>query len=383
MNEINYNIDLFALFIFLGIGQGLYIFIILIFKNKNRTCANVFLSFFLLAISLILIDLFLCYTRLILNTIFLFAFSDSLIFIIGPLLYLYFKYLLNKSKAHIFPHFIPFILYFLYSFFYFIQSNEIKYNIYVYWYNLNLPIIETSSNISDDPLHIKRYYVLAAVTHLVFYFTWALGALIKFLRSNKQILISKNHQLRWIRDFLIVFFIGILVTAILKFTVIVCTVNYLIAIFLTIMIYFISFRFAFRPDIIIDNIKKNISPDKKYNKSSLSDEMKQVILIRIKKAMEEEKLYRDSLISLSKLSTKISASSNHISQVINECMNQNFYEMLASYRIKDAEELMKKFTNYTIDEISIMVGYNSRTAFNNAFKKKTGKTPSEYLIDLK
>jgi YesN/AraC family two-component response regulator len=185
------------------------------------------------------------------------------------------------------------------------------------------------------------------------------------------------------RDFLIVFFIGIMVTAILKFTVVLSTVNYLIATYLTIMIYFISFRFAFRPGIIIGDIKKNISSDKKYNKSSLSDEMKQDILIRIEKVMEEEKLYRDSLISLSKLSARISASSNHISQVINECMNQNFYEMLASYRIKDAEELMKKFTNYTIDEISIMVGYNSRTAFNNAFKKKLGKTPSEYLTDLK
>ena len=25
-----------------------------------------------------------------------------------------------------------------------------------------------------------------------------------------------------------------------------------------------------------------------------------------------------------------------------------------------------------------MVGYNSKTAFNNAFKKLTGKTPSEF-----
>jgi AraC-like DNA-binding protein len=32
----------------------------------------------------------------------------------------------------------------------------------------------------------------------------------------------------------------------------------------------------------------------------------------------------------------------------------------------------------TIEEISELVGYNSKTAFNNAFRKLTGKTPSEF-----
>jgi len=32
----------------------------------------------------------------------------------------------------------------------------------------------------------------------------------------------------------------------------------------------------------------------------------------------------------------------------------------------------------TIEEISEMVGYNSKTAINNAFKRLTGKTPSEF-----
>ena len=54
--------------------------------------------------------------------------------------------------------------------------------------------------------------------------------------------------------------------------------------------------------------------------------------------------------------------------------------MLASYRIDEAKRILSgdKKDKITIEEISEMVGYNSKTAFNNAFKKLSGKTPSEF-----
>jgi len=69
-----------------------------------------------------------------------------------------------------------------------------------------------------------------------------------------------------------------------------------------------------------------------------------------------------------------------VSQVINEKLGKSFFELLASYRIEEAKTILSdaKKNNLTIEEISEMVGYNSKTAFNNAFKKLTGKTPSEF-----
>jgi AraC-like DNA-binding protein len=54
--------------------------------------------------------------------------------------------------------------------------------------------------------------------------------------------------------------------------------------------------------------------------------------------------------------------------------------LLASYRVEEAKRIMSgdKRNKITVEEISEMVGYNSKTAFNNAFKKLTGKTPSEF-----
>lgn len=39
--------------------------------------------------------------------------------------------------------------------------------------------------------------------------------------------------------------------------------------------------------------------------------------------------------------------------------------------------------NSNIDEISFVVGFNSHSYFTSSFKKQFGKTPSEYLNDMR
>ena len=69
-----------------------------------------------------------------------------------------------------------------------------------------------------------------------------------------------------------------------------------------------------------------------------------------------------------------------LSQVINKGFNQNFFEFINSYRIKEAKELIAKshISNETILEILYKVGYNNKSVFNAIFKKHTGKTPKEF-----
>lgn len=118
----------------------------------------------------------------------------------------------------------------------------------------------------------------------------------------------------------------------------------------------------------------------KYLKSSLSDAGKQKILDNLILELETRHYFLDNLASLSELARKIGESPHHVSQVINEKLNKSFFELLASYRIEEAKRILSgdKKNKITVEEISEMVGYNSKTAFNNAFKKLTGKTPSEF-----
>jgi AraC-like DNA-binding protein len=52
--------------------------------------------------------------------------------------------------------------------------------------------------------------------------------------------------------------------------------------------------------------------------------------------------------------------------------------MVAVYRVEEAKRLLKEQPHVKVEEIAEQVGYNSKSSFNTAFKKISGKTPSEY-----
>ena len=96
--------------------------------------------------------------------------------------------------------------------------------------------------------------------------------------------------------------------------------------------------------------------------------------------MQYKKYFLSSTASLSGLSKEIKESSHHVSQVINEKLNQSFFEMLAAYRVEEAKAILKTELGkkLTIEEVAERVGYNSKSAFNTAFKKFTSQTPSAF-----
>jgi AraC-like DNA-binding protein len=69
----------------------------------------------------------------------------------------------------------------------------------------------------------------------------------------------------------------------------------------------------------------------------------------------------------------------YVSQIINESFRQNFREYVNRYRIEESKRLLvqpRQILNIT--GIAYDSGFNSKSAFNRAFKKQTGMTPREY-----
>lgn len=101
------------------------------------------------------------------------------------------------------------------------------------------------------------------------------------------------------------------------------------------------------------------------------------IALKLKKAMEEDKLQLNPSLTLRKLSDMTGIAENNISQVLNMKIGMGYYDFINYWRIQSACEKLKQSNNSLLD-ITYAVGFNSRSTFNLAFKKHTGKTPSEY-----
>ena len=96
--------------------------------------------------------------------------------------------------------------------------------------------------------------------------------------------------------------------------------------------------------------------------------------------MQNEKLYRETELTIQNLADRIEFPSYRVSQAINEGIKKNFYDLVNSYRVEEAKRLLldSKNKNYTILSIGFEAGFNSKTTFNTVFKKFTGLTPTDF-----
>lgn len=118
---------------------------------------------------------------------------------------------------------------------------------------------------------------------------------------------------------------------------------------------------------------------KKYAKVRLPSEYAEKYLKKLLHFMETEKPYLDPDICLHRLSERLMIPNHYLSQVINGRLNRNFYDFINQYRIEEAKRILTDSKNHlTIIEVAFRVGFNSKSAFNRAFKKNINMTPSDF-----
>ncbi|MCX2679279.1 tetratricopeptide repeat protein [Galbibacter sp. EGI 63066] len=118
----------------------------------------------------------------------------------------------------------------------------------------------------------------------------------------------------------------------------------------------------------------------RYKNSSLTQEDREKLMNAVLDYMEKEKPYLDFDINQSDLASNLDMSSHHLSEVLNFCFEQNFYNFINIYRVNEARKIMKDpaYIDYKILAIGYEAGFKSKTSFNRVFKNHTGLTPSEY-----
>jgi AraC-like DNA-binding protein len=90
--------------------------------------------------------------------------------------------------------------------------------------------------------------------------------------------------------------------------------------------------------------------------------------------------FKDHNITLGKFSKNLSLTPHVVSQVINEQLSCNFNDFINSYRVDEAKKMLRDagMKNITVASIAYDCGFNTLSAFNTAFKKFTGLTPSQF-----
>lgn len=281
--------------------------------------------------------------------------------LIGPLIFLYINSRLDSKFDFTRKDLIHFAPYVLVSFYFIVRF-------YIYDQSITW---ESPARVTNNIIILTQNF---AYIILVFYNLKSHRIPIKSIMISSQ-----NPRLSWLRIILLgyiaVWSINIQIFVVLD----VCnrygwcpyifSLYFLILFLLLNTIVFITLK---KPSIVMKS--------KKYETSSLHGPHKKRMQDKLLEHMRIHKPYLDSSCSLSRLSKELSVSSNHLSQLINETYNQNFYDFINEYRIEESKKLLENngFRKKTILEIAYEVGFNSKTTFNNAFRKYTGVTPREY-----
>jgi AraC-like DNA-binding protein len=372
------KIDFFACVMFLGIIQALFLAYFFIFGKKGNRQANLFFGLILIGFVLSMTEILLCYTNYMFKMVWLIDFAEPTNYAFAPLLYLYIRSILNKPFRKIdCLHFVPFVLYLIYSCvtFYPLGYN-VKYNAYISSYYPNLPHLDDSEVFWNSSVYVIRSYTNEIFFgSMIVYSLASVWLLVKsFKQENTTFFSKQNASLNWARKTVFWFISIVIVFFIFKKTFPRDLGDHLIAAHLTLIIYLISIN-VMRNSSFFNN---DFKPSKKYEKSSLTSEIQENTLSKLQNLMEIEKPFLDDSFSMPLLAKQLAVSPHHLSQILNESLGQSFFDFMAQYRVQEAQKLLLEKNHLKIEEIAEMVGYNSKSAFNTAFKKNTGLSPSEF-----
>ncbi len=124
---------------------------------------------------------------------------------------------------------------------------------------------------------------------------------------------------------------------------------------------------------------------KKKNKNETDCDKLDLLYGNLIKWLEEDKRFTQSDISLDVASKELNTNRDYLSKAINERFGR-FTDLVNKYRIEEAISLLsdsqKKTSQYKLSIIAAQVGFNSSSAFIEAFKKQTHLTPVQFRKSL-
>ncbi len=357
--------------LYVGISQSFFAGL-LISTKKPITTANRLMAAWLF---LICIELIFALVKRTVIEMYSFPFVA---FTYGPLLFLYVRFMTDPKRKFnwlALLHFIPFLVF------------------------LTVSVIFREQPLLQD---LKKFFVpdrfilLRIVYSTCFFLSVTIYSILAFIdisrhQKNLRNIISFTSRvitLNWLKIVSISFYAAYFVLFILGGLNIIG--NYIpfdpyfvLFGFIALFSFVYSFYGIKQPVIFGDDLKQD-DDDKieteKYSRSGLKESQADDYLKKLIGYMEVHKPYLDRDLNINDLAAMTEIQRHHITQVLNENYNRNFFTFINEYRVKEVISRFsdKKYNNFTILAIAFDAGFNSKTTFNSIFKLQTGMTPSKF-----
>lgn len=360
----------------IGISVTFFLEILLLSK-KNKSNPDKILVSWLLFIGIHLLLFYLRYSQKAFNYPFIVGVDLPMPLLHGPLLYLYVSSLTNqlpKRKYMLGLHFIPIITSYIFMIPFFLLSPMER--------------IEVFKNNGQGFELFSLLNFLAIIISGISYFIWSLILLRKHSKNIKNLFSdTEKINLQWLRYLTYglgsVYLVSFFFNEMYLFTVLVVYVNFIGIFGIKQVGIFTNNNPEF--DHNTTETPTGTGDKQKYAKSGLSDNKAETTYLYLMQLMSEKELFTISELTLVDLAKKLNIHPNYLSQIINEKTSSNFYAFINNLRIEKFLTLINdpQYKNLKLIELAYDCGFNSKSSFNKYFKNKVGKTPTEYINDLK
>jgi AraC-like DNA-binding protein len=125
-------------------------------------------------------------------------------------------------------------------------------------------------------------------------------------------------------------------------------------------------------------LAQELTVSTKYARSALDLPARSRIRRKLNEAMSAGRLHRDSSVTLRALCESLKENPHYVSQVINQDLETNFYDLIKKHRVEDAMNALVAEPEKSVLDIALDVGFNSKSTFNAAFRQHAGMTPREF-----
>ncbi|MCE5175662.1 MAG: helix-turn-helix domain-containing protein [Bacteroidales bacterium] len=366
----------------IGIFLAFFLFSLLLFK-KDKTIEDKILAIWMLIIGIHLLSYFIYSLGYWNKYPHLVGISNPFPLLHGPLLYLYTSYSLcpeKRFRLKDYLHFLPAALSYISMFpFFFGCTAEEK-------------------RLIDQGI-IKDFDIIMYISLVFFIISGIIYPILSYRLLNKyQKLIKENFayneniSLQWLK--MLISGIGLIYIAVMVvyffqgilgmnfgFNADMIFFSIIIALVFALGHFGIRYQGIFTDNVIERNEIVEPRTAAEYKKSGLTFSDGEVLHEKLLKLMETKKPFLVSKLTLSKLADQLESSPNNLSQVINQYEEKNFYDFINGYRVEEfiKRASMPENSSFNILGIALDSGFNSKSSFNQVFKRHTGVTPSQYL----